>query len=364
LSELTTKLALIRASMAAHSLGAVRLRGVDWFAWATCGAAPVVLLTSETGVAEALITPTKALVLTDVIEAERLKDEELDPRWEILATPWQDLGGAERSRLVTEYAEGGVVASDRPSADEVALPATLVASKRRLLLAEIQRYRELGRDAAQAMTEVLSAARPDWSELDLAGRGADALWRRGIHPALTLVAGGQRLGRYRHPTATKAKLGDRAMLVFCARRQGLFANLTRFVYFRMPSVEETLRHAAAAEVEAAALAASRPGTSLAAVLGAVKDAYHAAGYPDELSRHHQGGTTGYLAREVIATADGKTEIGGATALAWNPSIRDTKIEDTVLATEASDEVEILTVDPRWPTEHVGGRARPLPLVRP
>src|SRR3954454_25341638 len=55
-TELETKLALIRAALDAHGLAAVRLRGVDWFAWATCGGSSMVILTTETGVAEVVVT--------------------------------------------------------------------------------------------------------------------------------------------------------------------------------------------------------------------------------------------------------------------------------------------------------------------
>ena len=78
-SELTTKLATIRAALEAHRLSAARLRGVDWFAWATCGGSNVVILTTEAGVAEVLVTADGAWVLTDEIEAGRLAAEEIPP---------------------------------------------------------------------------------------------------------------------------------------------------------------------------------------------------------------------------------------------------------------------------------------------
>ncbi|MFY0579136.1 UTP--glucose-1-phosphate uridylyltransferase [Cystobacter fuscus] len=76
-SELETKLSRVRAVLEKHGLGAVRLRGVDWFAWATCGGSNVVLLSTDVGVAEVLITRDGAWVLTDAIEAARLEEEEV-----------------------------------------------------------------------------------------------------------------------------------------------------------------------------------------------------------------------------------------------------------------------------------------------
>ena len=88
--ELSAKLAAIRAALSSTSAVAARLRGVDWFAWATCGGSNVVILTTETGVAEVLVTADRAWVLTDEIEAARLAAEEVPPGLEVWAGPWND----------------------------------------------------------------------------------------------------------------------------------------------------------------------------------------------------------------------------------------------------------------------------------
>ncbi|MFN7132536.1 MAG: peptidase M24, partial [Myxococcales bacterium] len=77
MSELQAKLGFLRSALQAHGLGGVRLRGVDWFAWASCGGSSTVILTTETGVAEVFVTADGAWVLTDTIEAQRLSEEEL-----------------------------------------------------------------------------------------------------------------------------------------------------------------------------------------------------------------------------------------------------------------------------------------------
>lgn len=364
MNELDSKLAIARRAMSnakadSGVVTAVRLRGVDWFAWATCGGSNVVLLAAETGVAEVLITQDGAWVLTDEIESARLAAEEVPQGLPVLDHPWADRGA--RDAIVRERAGGGVVASDRPGEGEVPLPNELVRARWSLLAEEQERYRVLGADAARAMTEVLRAARPEWTEFELAGAGAEALWARGIHPALTLVGGERRLPIYRHATASREPLGARAMLVFCGRRQGLFANLTRFVYFREPSAEERRLVTDAAKAEAAALNASLPGATLGQVLRAITAAYAAAGHEGAERFHHQGGSCGYLSRDVIATPDSSVELERSNAIAWNPSLPGAKIEDTALVHETG--VEILTVDPDWPVFEIGGRKRPDILVR-
>ena len=224
----------------------------------------------------------------------------MPPGFTFHVTPWAQV--ELRERYVLGLAGERPVLSDRPHNGEQPLPTSL--RQRRLVLGEAEqaRYRLLGREAAEAMTELLRAARPEWTEYELAGAGAAALWRRGIHPALVLAAGERRLPLYRHPTPTHERIGARAMLVFCARRHGLYANLTRFVSFG-PAPQE---QAALMDVEATGLAAVVPGKSLSAVYHAFAAAYNHADRQDAIDEHHQGGITGYLAREMVATASTAT----------------------------------------------------------
>lgn len=353
-AELGAKLTILRTAIERHGMGGVRLRGQDWFAWATCGGSSAVLLASERGIAEVLVTMDGAWVLTDAIEEERLRAEEVPPELPVLAFPWADR--AAREAFVREALRGEAT-SDVPLPGERPLPDDLAMARTRLLPAEVERYRSLGREAAEAMTRTLDVATPRLRELELAGIGAEQLLACGIEPALILVAGFRRMHRYRHPRPTAETIGDAAMVVFCGRRAGLYANLTRAVSFGRLSDEDRRRARAVALVEAAAFQASRPGATLGKVFAAMVDAYARHGFPGAELRHHQGGTTGYRSRERVATPDDTTEIGPMTALAWNPSLPGSKIEDTVLCTDEG--LEILTVDPAWPMEDVEGRLRPL-----
>lgn len=355
LSEIEQKITIMRSWLLASGAGVLRLRGTDWFAWATAGGSNTVLLTAETGVAEVAVSGSEAFILTDQIEAQRLQEEEVQLGYEFHAMPWAEPQA--RERFVVQLAGGAPVLSDRPLDGEIGLTGAMLQQRYRLMDSEQERYREVGRLAAQAMTEVLRAAQPDWTEYELAGAGAEALWSRGLHPALTLVAGARRLPRYRHATPSRERLGAQAMLVFCARGHGLIANLTRFVHFA-----GSVRHPgqnALLEIEAAGLAACRPGALLSEVYAALAHAYAGHGYPDAIRQHHQGGLTGYLAREVVAAPHAAVPLAANMAVAFNPSLAGTKLEDTFLIHD--DGLENLTLDPEWPTENHAGRKRPLPL---
>ncbi|MBE9181882.1 M24 family metallopeptidase [Oculatella sp. LEGE 06141] len=371
-AEIAHKLKLMRTALGDGVMG-LRLRGTDWFSWATAGATHTVLLAAETGAAEVLVTADDAWLLADEIEAQRFIDEELPGRnesaggYKLFTYPWAD--ATVRETFVQEVTKGGKILSDKPSSSlgdrpsltELPLPASLMAHKRTMLPSELERYRLVGRLASEAMTEVLFEAQPTWTECQLAGAGAEAMWARGLHPALTLAAGEKRLPLYRHPVPTHETLGQIAMLVFCARGYGLVASLTRFVYFGGLSPEQAKLHQQVREVEAATLDASKPGVPLSEVYGAIAQAYTQRGYSHAIQEHHQGGTAGYLAREVIATPTTTEPLAENMVLAWNPSLPGAKVEDTFVLTSGGS--ENLTFDPNWQSVDVSGRARPLPLER-
>lgn len=356
--EIAYKLEQMRSSLRETETAAIRLRGTDWFAWATAGASNTVLLAAETGVAEVFVTDRDAWILTDEIEAQRLMDEELPADFQLQVNPWAQ--PQQREAFVQEAASGGKVVSDRPIQTEAFLPDSLVHHKRVLLPSEIDRYREVGRLASAAMTEALTQAEPSWTEYELAGVGAEALWSRGLHPALTLVAGDQRLQRYRHPLPTQAAIGRMAMMVFCARGKGLYANLTRFVCFGSLDRQQAALHQQVREVEAVALDRSQPKTALNSVYDAIAQAYQQQNHPAAIREHHQGGTTGYLAREIVANPSTAELLNVGTAIAWNPSLPGAKIEDTFVL-QADGTLENLTFDPKWASVNVAGRDRPIPL---
>jgi Xaa-Pro aminopeptidase len=359
-TEQDQKLQRMRAVLRDEGLGALRLRGIDWFAWATCGGSSRVLLAAETGVAELLVTGDGAFVLTDTIEAERLAAEELSSAWSVVAHPWEQPEA--RERLVRERAGSGANASDRPSREERSLPESFVHARWALFPEEQERLRSLAAESAAVLTDALSVAEPTWTGHRLSASVHAGLVDLGIDPALILVGDAARLWRWRHPTASDGVLGRRAMAAICARRAGLYACCTRLVAFGAPMAADSATDAAVLEVEAAALEASRPGAGLGAVLARIQQAYVRVGRPDAWREHHQGGPTGYLARERVATPGDEATLPAGCAVAWNPSLPGSKSEDTALV-HPDGRLEVVTVDPRWPSAMVDGRPRPAVWVR-
>ncbi|WP_243065033.1 Xaa-Pro peptidase family protein [Humibacter sp. RRB41] len=283
----------------------------------------------------------------------------------------------ETARLVAEELPAGITVRERPWYEplqashepgvllERDLDPQLRAARAVLLPGELTRFRALSEDAAHAVTDVLLEADPTWSERRGAAELAARLVSVGADPLVLLVAGESRAS-LPHPLPTDAPLGRRAMVVVCARRDGLIANLSRWVSFGPQTEPEQDAQRRILQVEAAAFDATRPGTPLNDVLATIAAAYPANGFPaDQWTRHHQGGAAGYNGRDPRATPTTDDIVRLGQAFTWNPWVPGAKVEDTVLLAGSADApvIETITVDERWPTERVEGRDRPVALER-
>ena len=344
--EAADKLQQLRDVLQQASAGAIRLRGADWFAWATAGG------DAGSGNAELLVTKDEACILTDDAEGERLRREQVPAGFTYHAAPWAE--PELHDKYGSTAAGEGAILSDRPRAGEAALPHA--AAVRRMVLSpqEQERYRSLGRDVAEAVGRALRSARPDWTEAALAGAVASALIRRGIQPVGLRVDNATARGG---PVPSQAAIGDRVTLTCTTRRDGLHAGLSRSVSFTPLTDDERNAWDALLHLEGTALDAARPGQSLGAVYHALEDAYRHADREDAIRLHRQGGVTGYAPVELPFDPTSATGLESGMAIALVPSFDAIKIEDTFLLGPSG--LENLTVDPGWPTTIIQGRARPL-----
>lgn len=301
-------------------------------------------------------------------EAARIREEELAH----LAGALDD--GTVTLHPIAWHADVDAVASWFPAAagwrlaDEASAAVPLRAARASLLAPEVERYRALCRESAEVLTDALSTTTPQTSEFQLAAELGGALTARGAEPVVLLAQGADRAA-HRHPLPTSGPLGRRAMAVVCARRGGLIANVTRWVGFGEPLAGEDALDAAILDVEADIFAALRPGVALADVLETIRRAYPAHGFDaEEWSRHHQGGAAGYQGRDPRVSPGVPDVLHPDQAFAFNPTGFDArqglgaKVEDTVLMRQDGD-VEVLSLDPRWPSIEVAGRDRPRTLRR-
>ncbi len=350
--EMNAKLERLRLMMAANNVSAVHLAKLGNLAWLLCGGDALVSF-ADPPVAEAVVTSQKVVVMMSEVERDRLEQEAFPPGVDPLYYPWYDAGA--RAAVLKELLGTGRVMADTPTLEGAEF-RDFWPLRVPLLDAEIDRYRALGRDAAEAFTEALKDVTPGQSEHEVAARVAFSLRRRGLQPALILVAADARLQRYRHPLPTENVFNERVMAVACARRGGLYANLTRLVSAGPLSNTDRDRYSRLLSVESTLLDYTQHGVLGRELFTEMTRAYGAAGFEGEWTRHHQGGPCGYETRDWTLQEGGEKMLQDGSAYAWNPSLPGLKLEDTVLL--HNDKLEVLTADPAWPSVELGGRTRP------
>jgi antitoxin VapB len=367
--EIEEKVERLLRVMADEGLAGILINSQPNFSWLSGGGRNGIDLSREPGAGTLLVCRDgRRFVLANRIELGRLMTEQLSGQgYEPIDFAWEDEKA--NPSLVADLAHSLLtdqlpLGADLPSGSNVRVVETSIARARYSLTAtEIDRFRKLGREAGEAIGKLARALAPGLSEREVASQAHAALGKIGAESIVTLVAGDERLRRFRHPVPTDLRWEKTLMLVVCARRRGLIASLTRIVCAGSIPDDLSQRTLATARVKANLLAATRPGVSGAELYQVAARAYRDTGFPGEERLHHQGGAAGYRTRDWVAHPVSTEQVQGSQAFAWNPSITGTKIEETCIAFE--DRIEIITATPDWPSigiEADGGREYLLPDV--
>lgn len=329
-AEYNCKLQKIRALMEYRGIQKLLLTTGTNFFWLT-GGRPYVNSAVEKACADILITAEKVCLIVNNIEAERLLDEEMQGL-DIGAAVynWYDDEGAQR--IIGQMASGIQVVTDREIASELAV------LRWELLPEEISRYKETGKSAGLVVERAAYAVEPGMTERQAADLIRSIALEYGICADVALVAADNRAFTRRHPLPTESRINRYVMLVLSGRKYGLYASATRLVNFGGANEELKRRHRAVAEVDAAYILSTIPGSTVGAVFQAGMRIYAKYGFPDEWQMHHQGGLAGYNSREFRGLPDSVFTIKPGQVYAWNPSIAGVKSEDTILVTDTTPEV--------------------------
>jgi len=333
-----------------HHFDGVLLTLRSNFAWITCGKDNHIANNTPVGVASILATRDgRRVCIANNIEAPRINAQELaEIGIETINFPWYD--GAAGQKAVRDVIAGRKIASDSEAfgLHLPPLPGSFNALRWELTPAEINRMREGGRRGSRAIEAACRSLKRGMTEQEIAGALDREVHRAGLNPLVTLVTGDDRIKQFRHPIPKPIACNELVMLVTCAEYAGLIACLTRFVAFAPPTKEQRDKCQAVANIDAAVNLATKPGRTLGEIFDDLRRAYAENGHADQWQNHHQGGSTGYLPREMVATPGSPVPVPANQAFAWNPSIVGAKSEDTVLCTENG--IEVLTAASNdWPS---------------
>jgi len=341
-----------------NALDGVLLTRRDNFGWSSCGKENYIPNNSATGVATMYLTRTQRICLANTIEAPRLRGEEFaGTDVQVIDFPWHDSEAT--VKVVREVIGKNRVATDSNDFGLVlaALPASFDELRWSLTDEEIARYRDVGARASGAIESACRALKPGLTGHEVAGVLDHHIHASGLNPVVSLVSGDEALSLYRHPIPKSYRINRHAMLVTCGQRGGLIACCTRFVHFGPMPAELKQNQQAIANIDTAVNFATRPGRTLGEVFADLQKAYETNGHAGQWQFHHQGGSTGYNGRDVIATPKSQVKVVPKQAFAWNPSIIGSKSEDTMVLTDSG--LELITKPGKdWPTVtgHAGGNS--------
>lgn len=272
-----------------------------------------------------VITPDAVHLLTENIEAQRLWDEQLHASQDIVIHPYPWHTPAMKQTLLSQIAQGQTVLNEEDLAQEIFQARTVLTS------AEVANLREICQTTAHTLESVCHTLEKGMSEYQLVGRLSQAFWDNNLEPITILVGFDQRALSYRHPVPNGAILENYALIGVCTRRNGLIASVSRMVSLtRDPVMME--RQQVSAYVDAVTCLSTVAGANLQDIFQKTKDAYAQKGYAGEWTFHHQGGLTGFAARECKATDDANCLVRNNQVYAFNPSVQGAKSENTILVT--------------------------------
>ncbi len=349
-AEAEEKLGRLRQWMEGAKLPAVVLRRVANVAWLSGGCDRVVSWAAELSPITLIVTAARCFALVPSYERDRVVEEDLAGLdWPVEDYPWEDASAYERRlRQLCDSAPG---ASDVPEVDGAAAEPALRDLRVVLTAPEMDRYAQLGAEVAAVVQQRALDLCPGEHEDVVAHDLATALLARNILPATVLVGADERAARYPHPLPAGAPIRHLALLAVSARRGGLWISCSRLVSFG-PLADEERRALHAAQC---ADAAYIDGSAICSTLGEAfhrgMDAYALAGFSGAWRHHHQGGVTGYAAREVRATPESAYPLRSGMAFAWNPWVHGLKSEDTVL-TRQNHAISVLTMAAGWPSDTI------------
>ncbi|HOV33162.1 MAG TPA: M24 family metallopeptidase [Candidatus Hydrogenedens sp.] len=352
------RIALIKAFLNENNYEGILLSRVDDFAMATGGKRNYIYKYSDLGANSLLVDKEgKVYYVGNNVEEPRIFDEELAGLpCERITFLWFDLSPAEAVKKYFHITDESKWVSDDGSLgknvnDELTILRSLLTE------IEFEKYKELGKIAAEAMVSTLREIRQGNTETEVAARLVYEGHKRGCLVPVALIASDERTEKYRHPLPVEKpllspgeskRINNIVMVVGCFLKEGLVVSLTRFK--QVGKVSDVIKDAynRICGVDALVQEATVPGKTLGDVFEKYIEAYRVMGFPEnEWHNHHQGGATGYTSRtckgkpgetfpvldthypKLVESILGK-EVTFGSAFAWNPSARGVKSEDTFL----------------------------------
>ena len=313
------------------------------FSWFTAGGENRVNTAATEGASSLLITRKNKYLIANNIETPRLMEEEVGSlNLEILQFPWNE--EEKKEKFISKVCPLNKLLSDdgfvRTEMIDIS-PLQYSLTER-----EVERYLLLGKESSEITSQVCRKIEKGETENEVAGSLSKEFLRKGIVPTVVLIAADDRIGKFRHPLYKGKRIERCVLIVLCVKRNGLIVALSRLVHFGELPEELKRKHEAVVKVDASLILNSKIGKPIGEIFDAGVRAYRDSGFPEEWRFHHQGGPMGYNERYFVSTSKEIRRVEVNEPFGWNPSIRGTKSEDTIISTQNG--IKIVTEDKTWP----------------
>lgn len=354
----------VRTLMEEKQLDGVLFQKRNNFSWLTGGRRNHIVLNTPEGVCQLLVLKDDIILIVNQMEEKRIIEEEMayfDHSYQVVTMDWYE----DDTPYIQALTKDKRIGADTQLDGFEWIESDLSHVRSILSTSQINQYEILCRETAVIVETVCKEIVPGQTEHEIASLVAQKAMVQGMTIEVLLVATDDRIHQYRHPIPTEKALQKHALVVLCAERHGLVANVTRSVYFGELPKELEENKERLARIDTVMNAATRPGKSLGDVLKTGIAQYEKEGFPDSWKKLHQGGKTGFVSREIIAVPSSDEEVQLHQVFTWNPSLPGLKSEDTMVVEKEGN--RFLTDTGQWvyiEIEHEGTiYRRPDILVR-
>ena len=331
-AEIDIKLARVRELIDSEGLSGVLLMKKQNFWWITAGSNSEITIYAEPGVAYALITKDNQYVLTNIIEAPRMIEEQHveELGFKLISRDWYEDNTAETIKSICGSLSN--VACDWHYADTKFLGSKIEPLHYSLTENEIGRYMHLGDTLSDTLEKYIVTVKPGMTEYEIQGGLANALYSKGIDQVLYLITSDERCFKHRHGIATNKKLEKLLYISVNGRYKGLVTTVTRQVCFGKRDEKLAKAYDDCTEIEARSIAAIKVGEDDIAGYHACKKGYEDLGHGAMWPLHGQGGAQSYNNRDYMLTESSHRITVPNQGYCFNPVTQGAKAEDAFIAT--------------------------------
>jgi Xaa-Pro aminopeptidase len=290
--EIQEKLVRIRKGLEETGKEALLLTMHPNFSWITAGAKGFIANCFDNSAIAVLITKTKLFGICNVIEANRVIEEDKMPElgFEMIVSRWQE--NKLESFIKDQVSSWDKVISDVPVAGAVVDKKFILSVRLPFTQNEIARYLYLGEYLSRGLEEYLPTVKPGMTEYEICGGIANALWKYNVEQVMFLVSADERADKYRHALPTEKKLENNLLVSINGRYKGLITTTSRMVYFGTPKPGFVEQYNDCCDMEMEVIEKAAPGVDEIELYETLQQGYIKRGYPDMFDKHGQGGCQG------------------------------------------------------------------------